>query len=196
MSPFIRNANTDYIFNTLTSPSITRMSDGKIPQMTAQQAAGLMGSWAVETGDPSFQNLDVVESVAGAGRGLSQYTGARRQAYDRIANQAGSGANNAKFQMQYFADEYAGKYDRNGASLVGYTRVFENAPKSGSAADYARYYTGSASSGQGYFRPSVPHFDKRSKSADSIFQAYGGQNLQLNVPTTLDGRVVPPSIGM
>jgi hypothetical protein len=63
---FKRNANTDYIYNTLTSDRITRMSNGKIPKMSPEQAAGLIGSWIIETGDPSLSdpslsNLDVVD---------------------------------------------------------------------------------------------------------------------------------------
>ena len=70
---FKKSPNADYIYQTLTSDSITKMSGGKIPKMTPEQASGLMGSWIVETGDPSLTNLDVVEKNARAGRGLSQY---------------------------------------------------------------------------------------------------------------------------
>ena len=174
---FKRSSNTDYMFGLLTSPKITELSGGKIPQMTPQQAAGMIGSWIVETGDPSLQNLDVVEVVAGKGRGLSQYTGSRRVPYDiqrADAIKAGQNPNSAKWQMQYFADEYAGKYDQNGRSLSGYTRIFERAPKGQTPAQYAEYYTGSADSGRGYFRPSVPHTKQRQKAAEMVFDTYTG----------------------
>jgi len=166
--------NVIKVYRTLTSDKISKMSNGRIPKMSPQQAAGLIGSWAVETGDPTFNNLDVVEKVAGAGRGLSQYTGVRRIPYDRARAQAiqqGLDPNNIDWQLQYFADEYAGKYDQNGRSLVGWTQQFERAPQGLSAADYAQYYTGSADAGEGYFRPGVPHTERRRALAEQYLQA-------------------------
>ena len=144
--------------------------------MTRQQAAGLMGSWVVETGDPTLTNLDVIEKVAGKGRGLSQYTSSRRIPYDRAAADAyaaGQDVNSAQWQMQYFADEYAGKYDQDGRSLSGWTRTFETLPANLSPADYAQIITGSLDEGKGYFRPSEPHMDRRRAAAEEIFKAYG-----------------------
>jgi len=183
--PFQRNANTDYMYAVLTSPQITRMSNGRIPQMTPAQAAGMIGSWAVETGDPTFMKLDVVEKVAGAGRGLSQYTGTRRIPYDNARAQAlqrGIDPNSMQWQMQYFADEYAGKFDQNGRSLSGWTRQFEQAPQGLTAADYAQYYTGSAAEGKGYFRPGVPHTERRRALAEEVFKAYGQSQPTMPTP--------------
>lgn len=184
---FKRNSNTDYIFKVLTSKKITEMSGGRIPQMTPQQAAGLMGSWAVETGDPTFNNLDVVEKQAKAGRGLSQYTGVRRIPYDRARNEAlaqGVDPNSAEWQMQYFADEYAGKYDQNGRSLIGWTKSLETLQPGMSPADYAQQITGSAAEARGYFRPGVPHTDRRRAAAEAIYQAY-------NAPTPSGAMAIP-----
>ena len=145
--------------------------------MTPEQASGLIGSWIVETGNPKLQNLDVVERGAGAGRGLSQYTGARRDAYDRaraIALTRGEDVNSPQWQLKYFAQEYKGQHDpAPGKSLIGWTRVFESAPAKGSAADFARYFTGSAASGQGYFRPGVPHAESRAHAAQQVMRLYG-----------------------
>ena len=177
---FKRNNNTDYLFYTLTSPKISQISGGKIPQMTPAQAAGLIGSWIVETGDPTLMNLDVIERQARAGRGLSQYTAARRVPYDRAAaqaQQAGQDINSAQWQLQYFADEYAGKYDQNGRSLSGWTGVFGSLPQNLSPGDYADYITGSFDEQRGYFRPSVPHTDRRKRWAESVFGAYNNPNL-------------------
>lgn len=184
---FQRNNNTDYMFSVLTSPRITQMSGGRIPQMTPQQAAGLLGSWIVETGDPSLQNLDVIERNANAGRGLSQYTGVRRGPYDRARSAAvssGLDPNQASWQMQYFADEYAGKYDQQGKSLIGWTRSLDQLPPNLTSADYAELITGSAAKGQGYFRPSVPHTDRRRKAADQVFNAYNQPVSPLAIPKT------------
>ena len=173
---FKRNKNTDFMFNTLTSDKITKMSNGRIPKMSPEAAAGLIGSWIVETGDPTLTNLDVVEKQAKAGRGLSQYTGTRRIPYDKArynALQTGVDPNSAEWQMQYFADEYSGKYDQDGRSLIGWTRALENLKPGMKAADYAEQITGSAAAGKGYFRPGVPHTDRRRAAAEAVFQAYG-----------------------
>ena len=181
-----RNKNTDYIYATLTSPVITTMSGGRIPQMTAEQASGLIGSWMVETGDPSLQKLDVVETIGGSGRGMSQYTGVRRIPYDKARSQAiqkGTDPNSAEWQMQYFADEYSGKYDQDGRSLIGWTRSLESLPPGLSPGDYAQNITGSASAGKGYFRPGVPHVDKRRAAAESVYEAYKKPAALPSVPT-------------
>ena len=172
---FKRSKNLDYMYGVLTSDKITQMSGGRIPKMSPQQAAGMLGSWAIETGDPTLTNLDVVEKNARAGRGLSQYTGARRVPYDRARNDAinrGIDPNSAEWQMQYFADEYAGKYDQNGRSLIGWTKSHENMRPGLSPGEYARTITGSAASGSGYFRPGVPHTDRRMKAAEAIYGLY------------------------
>lgn len=173
------------------------MSGGRIPKMSPQQASGLIGSWMVETGDPTLQNLDVVETVGGAGRGLSQYTGTRRIPYDYQRSQAlsqGVNVNSPEWQLQYFADEYAGKFDQQGRSLIGWTQNLERAPLNLSAAEYAQYYTGSAQEGRGYFRPSVPHLDKRRQAAQQVFNAYQQQQQQapqLTIPKPKQPKPTP-----
>ena len=169
--------NINYLFGALTTDKITKMSGGRIPKMTKEQ-----GSWIIETGNPTLSNLDVVEKGSGAGRGLSQYTGPRRQAYDAARAQAiaaGQNPNSAQWQLQYFVNEYSGKHDpAPGKSLIGWTRVFENAPAKGSAADFAQYYTGSAASGSGYFRPGVPHTESRADAASQVMRLYGSARPQ------------------
>ena len=169
--------NIKEIFGTLTSDKITEMSGGKIPKMTPEQASGLMGSWVVETGKPGLQGLDVVErGNNNAGRGLSQYSHSRRPGYDAARADAlarGIDPNSAQFQMQYFADEYEGVHDpAPGKSLIGWTKVFEKAPANLTPEQAARYYTGSAQSGTGYFRPSTPHYDQRENAAKQIYGLY------------------------
>lgn len=181
MPEFQRSKNTDYIYNILTSDKITKMSGGRIPKMTPEQAAGMLGSWVVETGDPTLTDLDVVEKVAGAGRGLSQYTGVRRIPYDRARADAiaqGIDPASAEWQMQYFADEYSGKFDDSARNMINWTRNFERAPAGLTPEQYAEYYTGSAASGKGYFRPGEPHTDRRmlaAKQAYQVYSALGGQ---------------------
>jgi hypothetical protein len=195
---FQRNENTDYMFSVLTSPKITEMSRGRIQPMSPQQAAGLLGSWMVETGDPTLRNLDVVEKQAGAGRGLSQYTGVRRIPYDRAraaALSSGLDPNQASWQMQYFADEYSGKYDQQGRSLIGWTRSLEQLPPNLSSGDYAELITGSAAKGQGYFRPGVPHVDRRRQAAQQVFKAYNQPAKPKNIPTPAVAKDKPKQKG-
>jgi hypothetical protein len=167
---FAASPNTDYIFKSLTDGTVTKMTGGRIPQMTPTQAAGLIGSWVIETGRRDLTNLDVVESGSGRGRGLSQYTGVRRTPYDQAASAAraaGKDPNSAQWQLEYFAKEYMNR------DLIGWTRVFENMPKNlKSAGEYAKYFTGSAAEGKGYFRPGTPHTDRRMQAAQEVLKHY------------------------
>ena len=173
----VPSANTDFIWNALTTNKITEMSGGKLQPFTPDQAAGLMGSWIVETGQTDLGKLDVVEKGNNsAGRGLSQWSHSRRGPYEAARAQAvkkGQDPNGAQFQLQYFVDEYLGKHDpAPGKSLIGWTKVFENAPAKGSPQAFAEYYTGSAQKGSGYFRPSTPHNDRRGAAAASVKAHY------------------------
>jgi hypothetical protein len=172
--------NLKYFFGALTSNRIEQLSGGKIKRMTPKQAAGLIGSWIVETGSRDLTDLDVVEKVAGAGRGLSQYTGARRVAYDIERAKAlrhGKNPNSPEWQLQYFVDEYTGKHDRHagGKSLIGWTGALSGVPEFSSAAEASEFFTGSAAEGRGYFRPGVTHQDKRNKEAERVYGLLGGE---------------------
>lgn len=169
-----KSPDLEYLWNFLTSDQVTKESKGKIKPLTREQAAGLIGSWVVETGKATLSGLDVVEAGAAAGRGLSQYTGVRRAAYDRARSAAlarGENVNSAQWQASYFAQEYAGQHDRGG-SLVGWTQVFEKAPPKGTPEDYATYYTGSAAEGKGYFRPGTPHTKSRQHAAKQVYSLF------------------------
>ena len=171
-----KSAELDTAWKYLTSGQAQKESGGRLPKFTPEQAAGLIGSWIVETGRPNLKGLDVVEKGAGLGRGLSQYTGERRIAYDRARTQAlasGQDPNSIQWQLKYFVQEYVGKHDlKPGASLSGWTRVFENSPAKGSPGYFAQYFTGSAATGTGYFRPSVPHLDKRQNAASQVYKLF------------------------
>ena len=160
-------SNKAWFMNALQSSQIENASGGRIKRLNKMQASGMIGSWIVETGDPTLQNIDVVErGNGGAGRGLSQYTGVRRQGYDRARAQAlrnGQDVNSREWQFQYFVDEYLGKHDINGASMIGWTRSLENIPEMSSAADYAQYFTDQ------YFRPGTPHMERRRQLANETF---------------------------
>ena len=152
--------NIRKFFQILTTDKIKQMSGGKIQPMSSEAAMGLIANWRHETGDQWLKKLDIVELDGGAGRGLSQSTGPRRVAYNAAAAQAkaaGIDLNSVEFQMQFFVDEYTGKYDHlaGGRSLIGYSKVLENMPRSGTTEQYARYFSNQ------YFRPSKPHMPRR-----------------------------------
>ena len=160
-------SNPQWFVEQLTNGNVEKMSGGAIPRMSLEAATGMVGGWIVETGDPTLQELDVVEKVAGKGRGLGQYTSSRRGPYDEArakALQYGQDPNTREWQLQYFVDEYQGKHDRNGLSAIGWTKAFgDKLPQSGSAADYAKFFT------DVYFRPSEPHVDRRQAHAQRLY---------------------------
>lgn len=173
---FAASPQTDYLWRALTDGTVEKMSGGRIPRMTPQQAAGLIGSFLIETGRKALNPLDVIEKGTGKGRGMAQYTGVRRGPYERALQAAraqGKDPNSIQWQLQYMVEEYMGKHDpAPGRSLIGWTRVFEQAPRKGTPQSFAEYYTGSAAEGRGYFRPGVPHTDRRMQAAQEVFNYY------------------------
>jgi len=157
-----RNKKLDEAMRILTDGTFRKMTGGKVKAMSREQAAAFLGNAIHETGSPDLSNLDVVENGSGAGRGMMQYTGARRNAYDRARP-----ANTVRDQLRYAAEEYAGKHDpAPGQSLVGYTKALESAPpEMRKAVDH--YLTQ-------YFRPADASASRnaRMNNAQQIYQQY------------------------
>ena len=76
-------ANIQSWLTFLAGPGVEEQSQGKIKPLTAEEACGFIGCMIVETGSPLLNQLDVVETGSGSGRGAMQYTGVRRTAYDK-----------------------------------------------------------------------------------------------------------------
>ena len=163
-------------------------------------AAAWLGQAVVETGDPELKDLDVVEQVGGAGRGMMQYTDARRGPYDNArwrAIQNGQDVNDVRWQIDYalktdnaglrFNELYNGLTDpqtnytfepRWGTALgispsgVHYRDKYRTANELMSAygEDKIGGYT-RALTGE-YTRPGEPHLDRRLKAARDIFSSY------------------------
>lgn len=172
-------------FAYLTGPQVEQDSKGRIKRLTAAEACGFIACIAVETGSPLLQRLDVIEAGSGRGRGAMQYTGVRRLAYDRAREQAaGQGIDTGgdRWQQRYFAEEYAGLHDPPAGSLIGWTRIFEQRPQGMPAAAAASYWTGSAASGSGYFRPGVPHLQRRQEQAERFSQLHQAGRLVISGP--------------
>lgn len=171
-------ANLQSWLTFLAGPEVQRQSKGKIRPLTPAEACGFIGCIIVETGRPLLDKLDVVEAGSGAGRGAMQYTGVRRVAYDKARSAAiakGIDPNSNGWQEQYFAEEYAGLHDPPQGSLIGWTKVFEDRPAGMDAARAAAYWTAH------YFRPGVPHLDRRQQEAQRVWGLV--QSKRLSVPS-------------
>ena len=149
----------------LTDGTMSKWSNGRIPKLTRSQALGFTANLIQETGSADLSKLDVTESGSGKGRGIGQFTGARRTAYDQWAAKYPN-RNNPDAQLQYVAKEYSGAYDPNGNSLIGYTQSFEKAPGNVTPEQAALYYS------RNYFRPGEPHEDRRANYAKQLDNAY------------------------
>jgi hypothetical protein len=152
----------------LTDGTFSKMTNRQVKAMTVPQAAAFLGNVIHETGSADLSHLDVIEHGSGAGRGMAQYTGDRRTAYDNAMR--GKNANDIRTQLQYAADEYTGKYDPNGNSLIGYTRSLETAPNS--VKEASDHYLNN------YFRPADPEASRavRQHQAAQIERLYTNPN--------------------
>jgi hypothetical protein len=173
-------ANLQSWLTFLTGPEVQRQSKGKIRPLTAAEACGFIGCIIVETGRPLLDRLDVVEAGSGAGRGAMQYTGVRRVAYDKARSAAiakGIDPSSNSWQQAYFAEEYAGMHDPPQGSLIGWTKVFEDRPAGMDPSRAAAHWTAH------YFRPGVPHLDRRQQEAQRVWGLV--QSKQLSAATAL-----------
>jgi hypothetical protein len=173
-------------FAYLTGPQVESDSRDRIRRLSAAEACGFIACIVVETGSPLLGRLDVTEAGSGRGRGAMQYTGVRRLAYDRAREHAaGQGIDTGgnRWQQRYFAEEYAGLHDPPAGSLIGWTRIFEQRPAGMGPAAAAAYWTGSAASRSGYFRPGVPHLQRRQQEAERLWRLHRGGRLRLSGPT-------------
>lgn len=173
--------NVRQAYDFLTGDGIVERSGGALESMTPEAASGLIGGWIVETGSPDLTNLDVVERNNNqAGRGISQFSHARRGPYDaarEAAISAGIDPNSMDFQLGYAVDEYTGKHDNGGSSLIGWTNSFENHGQSTDVEGATRGFTND------YFRPSKPHMDRRIKAAQRVYsQMTAPQPVQPQAP--------------
>ena len=175
-------ANIQSWLTFLAGPTVQEQSQGKIKPLTAEEACGFIGCIIVETGRPLLDRLDVLEAGSGNGRGAMQYTGVRRTSYDKarsVAIAKNIDPNSNAWQQQYFAEEYDGRHDPLQGSLIGWTRIFEQRPAGMDPARAAAYWTGSAATKTGYFRPGVPHLDRRQAEAQRIWGLVQSKRLSL-----------------
>ena len=159
-------ANVEQLHDGLSTYKMSDMSGGAIKQMPRTSASALTGNYIVETGDPTLSNTDVIEKQAKKGRGMAQYTNARRPPYDqaRAAYIAqGGDPNSMDFQMQYAADEYAGEYDpAPGKSLSGFTGTLSGETNNMNLPQAATHFR------KDFFRPSEHHNARRIDEAQKV----------------------------
>jgi len=151
--------NVERLHDAYSTTDMRDRSEGAISPMSRQGASALAGNYIVETGDNTLSNTDVIEEKARKGRGLAQYTSTRRGPYDQARElflAQGGDPNDIEFQLDYAADEYAGKYDPTpGQSLSGWTGTLSGETDSMSVPEAATHFR------KDFFRPSVPHNQRR-----------------------------------
>jgi hypothetical protein len=126
--------------------------------ITKEQAAGIVGSLAAETG--GFRHYQELTPVGGRGGwGWAQWTGKRRRAFEKKYGH-GNRSDEANYGMlvhELTKDSYWKK------ELTRLKRA-----KTVSAA--ARAFTGSARSGTGYLRPGVEHYKESDRWAHKALE--------------------------
>jgi|GEM_PF-279940 len=138
--------------------------------LTRHEAAALLGNYAVETGSRTFDNPDIVErNNGGAGRGLAQYSHARRRPYDVARAQHinnGGNPNDIDWQLRYAGEEFRGLHDPGpGQSLIGWRNTFGNLPgPDASLSQLSRHFE------RNYFAPSQPHSQRRIDAAQHFLK--------------------------
>ena len=167
---------------------------------TEEFAAAWLGQAVVETGNPTLHDLDVVEKGSGAGRGMFQYTDARRHPYDRARQQAlreGKNPNDINWQIDYalHQDNAGLHFDNLREGLTDSEKNYTFHPKWGTATGYTpsgqaygnRFHNANqlinaygedevggytrALSGE-FTRPGTHHMDRRDKASKHILSMY------------------------
>jgi hypothetical protein len=172
-----------------------------------EYAAAWLGQAVVETGNPTLEDLDVVEYGSGAGRGMFQYTGERRRPYDRARQQALSNdqnPNDIDWQIDYALDKdnaYVDmdqfregltdpdkdyKFNKHWGNATGKTangQRYDN--KFSTANELMDHYEDNPVGGYSraltgeFTRPGVHHLDRREKASKHILRMYRQVN-QMN----------------
>jgi hypothetical protein len=171
---FAADSNILDLYRKFTGDWITQRSGGKIKPMTPAGAAGFLGSTQVETGSPDLSKMDVVETGNNqAGRGISQFSHARRGPYDKARSEfikSGGDVNTTDFQAGYLIDEYQDKHNPSpGALLSSHTKAFDTCGQMPEPVAAAKCWTTGSEGRQGYFAPSTPHMERRTTGAQNIF---------------------------
>lgn len=148
--------------------------------LTPEQAAGVMGNLAWESGDKTFEKAtDSEELSGGGGYGLAQWTGGRRTAIEQAAaNEAARLRAEGKnvtardvltdfgFQLNYLVQESKGRTQRDDSSK----NEWEGLKEQKSIEDANRYWM------YNYERPGHLAEEKRLALAKEYYQKYTGKS--------------------
>ena len=170
--------NVEIVHDAFSSSDMSNRSGGSIKPMSSEGASSMAGNYVVETGDPTLRNTDVVEKDAKKGRGIAQYTAARRGPYDQAREEhlaVGGDPNDIQFQLDYAGSEYDGKRDPTpGASLSGYTRSLSG------ETDGMNVRQATTHLRKDFFRPSEPHNERRVQAAERIYKQIKQRDARIN----------------
>lgn len=84
-----------------------------------EQAAAIMGNFAWESGDPTFNKATSSEQVdGGGGFGIAQWTGGRRTEITQAASNQGKNLIDLSFQLDYFYTEMQTRTERDGGKTI------------------------------------------------------------------------------
>lgn len=130
-----------------------------------EQAAGIMGNLAWESGDKTFEKATNSEELSGGGGyGLAQWTGARRTEINEAAKKQGVSVTDLKFQLDYLNYEINTRTEKGSSTVT----EAEGLKKLQSVDDATKYFM------DNFERPGVPHLDKRMQLANEYLEKYGG----------------------
>ncbi len=134
---------------------------------TDEQAAAIMGNFAWESGDPTFNKATSSEQVSGGGGfGIAQWTGGRRTEITQAASSQGKQLTDLSFQLDYFYSEIQTRTDRNGGSATQEAEL-KKIINVDEATEYVMY---------NYEQPGTPHLEERKSYAKQFFEKYGSKN--------------------
>jgi len=138
--------------------------------ISKEQAAGIVGSLAAETG--GFSKMQEEHPIAGrGGYGYAQWTGPRRVAFENWAKQNNLDINSYEANYGFLKHELT-------TSQSGELNRLRSAKD---ATEASRLFTGSTREGFGFLRPGAEHY---SQSARWAATAMGGESVHQNISST------------
>lgn len=146
--------------------------------MTPQQAAGVVGSLAFESG--GFRTLQEQGVPYRGGWGYAQWTGPRRTAFDNWVRQNGLDPSSYEANYGFLSQEFRDPL---------FSRWLQPVYGATDTASAARDFTGSADAATGFLRPGIPHIEQRIGEAQAVLDSWTNR-----LGTNDWGQPLPPSI--
>lgn len=130
-------------------------------ELTKEQAAGLVGNLAYETGNFKYAQ-EIAPTVEGSrgGYGIAQWTGPRRKAFESWASSNGLDVNSYEANYGYLKKELSSKDEIIGSIGVNTIAKLKEADTVEDATSLVSEY---------YLRPGKPNINKRLSSAAGVY---------------------------